>query len=148
MNLPRVNEGGNGRLANTDLANPDALLKRVNRAPAMRRDGRRIRACAERSRERAELGAYYITDARGVVTDRNVDLPRIARELGVLKPEDVQPSPLAMTIDQAEALLYATRERLQDVTGSAHERVLRQDVDEAQTRVNLLRAMQPRGGAA
>ncbi|WP_257384988.1 hypothetical protein [Tahibacter caeni] len=132
-------------MTTADLVNADALVKRVNRAPAMRRDGRRVKACAERSRERSELGAYYITDARGVVTDRNVDLPRIARELGVLKPDDVQVSPLAMTLDQAEALLYAARERLQDVAGTAHERALRQDVEEAQTRVNLLRAAQARG---
>ena len=130
-----------------DLINPDALVKRVNRSPAMRRDGRRIRACAERSLERAELGAFYVVDARGIVTDRNVDLPRIARELGVLKPDDVQVSPLAMTLEQAEALLYAARERLQDVHGTAHERLLRQEVDEAQTRVNLLRAAQQRGNA-
>lgn len=147
MNLPRVNEGGNGRLSNNDIVNPDALLKRVNRAPAMRRDGRRVRACSERSHERPELGAFYVVDARGVVTDRDVDLPRIARELGVLKSDDVQASPLAMTLDQAEALLYAARERLQDVQGTAHERLLRQEVDEAQTRVNLLRAAQARGSA-
>lgn len=130
-----------------DLMNPDALVKRVNRSPAMRRDGRRIKACAERSRERQELGAFYVVDARGVVTDRNVDLPRIARELGVLKPDDMQPSPLAMTLDQAEALLYAARERLQDVHGTAHERTLRQEVEEAQVRVNLLRAAQARSAA-
>lgn len=127
-----------------DLTNPDALVKRVNRSPAMRRDGRRVKACAERSRERPELGAYYITDARGVVTDRDIDLPRIARELGVLKPDDVQVSPLAMTLEQAESLLYAARERLQDVAGTAHERALRLEVEQAQTRVNLLRAAQSR----
>jgi hypothetical protein len=130
------------------LVNPDALMKRCNRTPAMRRDGRRLRACAERSRDRAELGAFYLLDAKGVVTAKHVDLARMARELGVLKPEDVQPSPLAMTLDQAEALLYAARDRLQDVIGSAHERALRLEVDEAQTRVNLLRATQQRGGAA
>lgn len=129
------------------LINPDALLKRCNRTPAMRRDGRRIRACAERSRDRAELGAYYVLDAKGVITAKHVDLERLARELGVLKADDVQPSPLAMTLEQAEALLYAAREQLQDVVGTAHERLLRQNVDEAQTRVNLLRATQARASA-
>lgn len=125
-----------------NIPNPDAVLKRVNRCTAMRRDGRRIRACAERSRERNELGAFYIIDSRGVVTDKHVDLELVARELGVLRPDDVQIAALSMTLDQAEALLYAARERLQDVQGTAHERVLRQEVEEAQTRVNLLRAAQ------
>ena len=132
-------------MSTADLMNPDALVKRVNRAPAMRRDGRRVKACAERSRERPELGAFYITDARGVVTDRHVDIERVARELGVLRTDDVQVSPLAMTLEQAEALLYAARERLQDVHGTAHERLVRQEVEEAQVRVNLLRAAHTRG---
>lgn len=130
-----------------DLLNPDALVKRVKRSPAMRRDRLTVRATSPRSRDRSELGEFYIVDSRGVVTERHVDIVRLARSLGVLRPDDVQPSPLAMTIEQAEALLYAARERLQDVAGTAHERVLRQEVEEAQTRVNLLRAAQARGTA-
>jgi hypothetical protein len=126
------------------VRNPDALLKRSNRADAMRGSGMTLRACSERSRDRAELGAYYLVDSRGVVTERHVDLVRLARELGVLRPNDLQESPLAMTIEQAESLLYAARERLQDVQGTAHERSLRHEVEEAQTRVNLLRAAQAR----
>lgn len=128
------------------LLNPDALVKRVNRCPAMRRDGRRVRACAERSRDRAELGAFYLLDAKGVVVAKNVDIERMARELGVLRSDDVQAAPLSITLEQAEATLYAARERLQDVQGTAHERLLRQEVEEAQARVNLLRAAQARGG--
>jgi hypothetical protein len=127
------------------LSNPDALLKRINRSDLMRKDGRRACACAKRSRQRAELGAYYLLDARGVITDRDVDIERLARELGVLRADDAQLAPLSMTLDQAEALLYAARERLQDVLGSAHERLLRTEVEEAQTRVNILRAAQARG---
>lgn len=133
--------------AASQIPNPDAVLKRCNRAPAMRRDGCRIRACAARSREHDELGDHYIVDARGVITAKHVDLERLARDLGVLRPEDVQQARLSMTLPQAEALLYAARERLQDVQGSAHERALRQEVEEAQTRVNLLRAAQARGAA-
>lgn len=144
MNVPFVNKGSDARLAHADLVNPDALVKRINRSKAMRRDGRHLKSCAARSRDRSDLGAHYIVDARGVVTDRDVDIERVARQLGVLRPDDVQISPLAMTLDQAEALLYAARERLQDVHGTAHERLLRQEVEEAQTRVNLLRAAQQR----
>lgn len=129
------------------LTNPDALVKRINRSDAMRRDGRRVRACSNHSRQHAELGDHYLIDARGVVTDRHVSLEKLARELGVWRSDDVQQSTLAMTLPQAEALLYAARERLQDVQGTAHERLLRQEVEEAQTRVNLLRAAQTRAAA-
>lgn len=126
------------------LTNPDALVKRINRADAMRRDGRRCRACPPRSRQHAELGDFYLIDARGVITDRHVSLERLARQLGVWRAEDVRQSPLSMTLAQAEATLYAARERLADCTNTAHERALRQDVEESQTRVNLLRAAQAR----
>lgn len=129
------------------LTNPDALVKRINRSDAMRRDGRRVRACSNHSRQHAELGDFYLIDSRGVVTDRHVSLEKFARELGVWRSDDVQPSALCMTLPQAEALLYAARERLQDVQGTAHERLLRQEVEEAQTRVNLLRAAQTRVAA-
>ena len=33
------------------LTNPDALVKRINRSDAMRRDGRRVRACSSHSRQ-------------------------------------------------------------------------------------------------
>lgn len=132
---------------NTALTNPDALVKRINRTDAMRRDARTRRPCSSHSRQHAELGAYYLIDSRGVVTDRHVSLEKLARELGCWRSEDVQQSALAMTLPQAEALLYAARERLQDVQGTAHERALRADVEEAQTRVNLLRAAQTRAAA-
>lgn len=147
MNVPFVNKDSDARIAHADLVNPDALVKRINRSKAMRRDGRHLKSCAARSRDRSDLGAHYIVDARGVVTDRDVDIERVARELGVLRPDDVQISPLTMSLEQAEALLYAARERLQDVTGTAHERALRRDVEEAQERVNMLRAAQSRGSS-
>ncbi|GMV28574.1 MAG: hypothetical protein AMXMBFR59_06990 [Rhodanobacteraceae bacterium] len=128
-----------------DIVNADALVKRIIRSPAMRRDRLTVRATSPRSRKRAELGAYYIVNGRGDVTERHVDVVRLASKLGVLRPDDVQPVPLAMAIEHAEALLYAARERLQDVTGTAHERALRRDVEEAQERVNMLRAAQSRG---
>lgn len=129
------------------LANPDALVKRINRSDAMRRDGRRTRACAPRSRDHADLGDFYLIDSRGVITDRHVNLERLARQLGVWRTEDAQQSPLTMTLEQAEALLYEARERLQDCTSPAHERLMRQEVEEAQTRVNLLRAAKMRTAA-
>jgi hypothetical protein len=132
---------------NAALSNPDALVKRLNRAPAMRRDGLQVRACAERSRQRQALGAFYLVDARGVVTQTDVNLERLAGRLGVLRTDDTQQAPLSMTLAQAEALLYEAREQLADCTVPAAERGLRVAVEEAQTRVNLLRAAQARGAA-
>lgn len=129
------------------LTTPDALLKRVNRCPAMRRDGLSTRATSPRARQRTTLGAYYIVDARGVVVEPHVDPEKLARRLDVLRDDDLQASPLSVTLEQAEALLYEARERLQDCTSPAHERLVRQEVEEAQTRVNLLRATQARAAA-
>lgn len=129
------------------LTNPDALVKRTNRCPAMRHDGLILRATSPRSRQRQALGAHYIVDSRGVVVETHVDPEKLARRLGVLRDDDLQASPLSMTLEQAEALLYEAREQLQDCTSPAHERLLRAEVEEAQTRVNLLRAAQTRAAA-
>lgn len=147
MNAIQNHQAGHARVAFSDLTNYDALLKRANRSKAMRQAGQTLRACSSHSRDRAELGAFYIINTQGIVVATHVDLERMARDLGVLRPDDVAQSPLSMTLDQAEALLYEARERLQDAHGFGAERALRQEVEEAQTRVNLLRATQARAAA-
>ncbi len=147
MTAIHQHRGGNARLAHSELVNHDALIKRMHRCEAMRAEHLRIVVRHPRSREFAELGRFSVVDARGVVVATHVDVERMARDLGVLRPDDVAQSPLAMTLEQAEAMLYEARERLQEAHGFAAERALRQEVDEAQTRVNLLRATQARAAA-
>jgi hypothetical protein len=147
MNAIQHHRGGSARVTHSELVNNDAAVKRINRTKAMRQSGQTLRACSSHSRDRAELGAYYVLNAQGIVVATHVSLERIARDLGVLRPDDVAQSPLTMTLEQAEALLYEARERLQDAHGFAAERALRQEVEEAQTRVNLLRATQARAAA-
>lgn len=124
------------------LTNHDALVKRLNRL--MRPEARRIAVRAERSKDFAEFGRFSIVDGRGVVVATHVDIEHLARSLGVLRDDDVRQSPLGMTLEQAEATLYAARERLADAVGFAAERQFRQDAADALARVEVLRKLESR----
>jgi hypothetical protein len=112
----------------------DALLKRVNRITA--EWGETVRKSG-RSRQRGELGEFYITDSAGRVVATDVSLDLIAQELGVATGSRGGAS--LMTLDQAEATLYAARERLADARGFATERALRAEIVALESTVRRLR---------
>jgi hypothetical protein len=59
-----------------------ALVQRVKRQLA--KDGKRL--CSAQPLQRAELGAWFIVDTgSGYVSEKNIDLVKLARKLGVLK---------------------------------------------------------------
>ena len=61
-----------------------ALFARVDRA--LNKDEERLRRCRVGSRSYHELGDYYTINWRGNwIASKDVDLERLARELGVLK---------------------------------------------------------------
>jgi hypothetical protein len=62
-----------------------ALLQRLRRA--MREDGDRLIVNRKPwQHEPANVGRFYIVDANGIMTNHNVDLGKLARALGALKP--------------------------------------------------------------
>jgi len=61
-----------------------ALIQRVNRALA--KDGEQLKA-TKGTQAQLDLGDFYVIDISGnSVSRKDVDLEKLARELGVLKP--------------------------------------------------------------
>jgi hypothetical protein len=64
-----------------------ALYQRINRA--LRAEGIQLRTCRS-GRWQLELGTYYIVDVlSNYVARQHVDLEKLGRELGVIKPWEV-----------------------------------------------------------
>jgi hypothetical protein len=62
-----------------------AILQRVRRA--MRKDGDRLIVNRKPwQHEPANVGRFYVVDANNIMTDNDVDLGKLARDLGLLKP--------------------------------------------------------------
>ena len=64
-----------------------AVAARLNRRLISNGTGRLLR-CRENSRSFDDLGRYYIVDCRNLLVDCRVHLEDLARELGVLRPEE------------------------------------------------------------
>ena len=60
-----------------------ALLERLQRA--LRRRGRFLRVADSKKQKRWGLGHYYIVGPKGVV-DKDVNIEKLARQLGLLDP--------------------------------------------------------------
>lgn len=61
-----------------------ALIQRVNRALA--KDGEQLKA-TKGAQAQLDLGEFYVVDVSGnSVSRKDVDLEKLARELGALKP--------------------------------------------------------------
>jgi hypothetical protein len=61
-----------------------ALIQRVNRALA--KDGEQLKA-TKGAQAQLDLGEFYVVDVSlNAVSRKDVDLEKLARELGVLKP--------------------------------------------------------------
>lgn len=59
-----------------------ALIKRINRT--LSKEGKRLRVA--RAAEVGTLGELFVTDASNHVVRRRVDLQKLGRDLGTLKP--------------------------------------------------------------
>jgi hypothetical protein len=60
-----------------------ALMARLRRV--LRPEGRDVREATSAQRKKYGLGKFYAVDSRGVA-DKNVDLEKFARSVGVLEP--------------------------------------------------------------
>lgn len=63
-----------------------ALIGRINRLLAKKATPEMLLRCREDSRWSNDLGRYYITDSNRHLRDTDVDIEKLGRELGALKP--------------------------------------------------------------
>jgi hypothetical protein len=64
-----------------------AVYQRLARRLA--RDGEYLKTCRYTSRWIHDLGRHYVVDDGNIITDKDVGIVDYARELGLIKPDDV-----------------------------------------------------------